>query len=378
MTADMTFTAVAEARPGPKWCARWTLSWPAYRAWFEARGGREGPDRAECVAALARYMPELVPVHRRLAMLAGGDDLAARFLSTWCPPPYLGGCSVAAIPSDGAATLVRNYDLSPDLNEGLLLRTEWTGTPVMGMTEFLWGLSDGINAHGLSVALAFGGTHATGRGFGICTILRYVLETCRSVAEARAVLARVPSHMDYNLVLADAAGETASVEMHAGGGCTARAPSIATNHQLSAPLPDKASFTRTVERRACLSRLVSGAGPLEDKLGAFLAPPLYQTDFAGGFGTLFTAVYAPREARMRLLWPDAEMCQNLSDFKETTRHVQLAPAPRDASGAETSAPGFAELLRHVPPRNRPAARNWLDRAERGQIDWVAFGMLFAA
>jgi len=42
--------------------------------------------------------------------------------------------------------LLRNYDLSPDLNEGLLLRSEWTGRPVMGMVEFLWGLSDGMGS----------------------------------------------------------------------------------------------------------------------------------------------------------------------------------------------------------------------------------------
>jgi hypothetical protein len=44
--------------------------------------------------------------------------------------------------------LARNYDFSPDLKEGLLLRYEWTGTPVMGMVEFLWALSDGVSASG--------------------------------------------------------------------------------------------------------------------------------------------------------------------------------------------------------------------------------------
>ncbi|WP_092812329.1 C45 family autoproteolytic acyltransferase/hydolase [Roseivivax marinus] len=378
MSAEMTFDAVAETRPGPKWRQRWELSWPAYRAWFEARGGHHGPDRATCEAALAQYMPELVPVHRRLTMLAGGDDLAARFLSTWCPPSYLGGCSVAAFARDGAGHLVRNYDLSPDLNEGLLLRTEWTGTPVMGMTEFLWGLSDGINAHGLSVALAFGGTHETGEGFGICTILRYVLETCRTVTEARAVLERVPSHMDYNLVLADAGGDTASVEMHAGGGCTARSPAIATNHQLSAPLPDKAAFTRTVERRGCLSRLLAGSDPVETTVRAFLEPPLHQTNYAAGFGTLFTAVYATGQREMRLLWKDGEMRQRLDEFSEETRTVRFADTAATSVPTESGQPAYADLLRYVPERNRDAARDWLDSAERGRVDWVAFGQLFAA
>ena len=217
MTAmSLTFDAVNEALPGPKWRARWDRSWPAYEAWFVARGGDDGPSRAECRAALKHHMPELLPVYDRLVLIAGGSDRAARFLATWNPPRYLGGCSLAAL-SDGVETrLVRNYDLSPDLNEGLLLRSEWTGRPVMGMVEFIWGLSDGINAAGLCVALAYGGRSQTGSGFGITTILRYVLETCEAVDQALAVLARVPSHMAYNVVLADAGGRTASVELSPG------------------------------------------------------------------------------------------------------------------------------------------------------------------
>src|SRR5262245_40790095 len=231
MTLSLDFDAVAEPRPGPKWAARWARSWPAYQAWFAARGGVHGPSRAACDAALGAYMPELVPVHRRLTRLAGGGDLAARFLSTWCPPLYLGGCSVAALSRDGAVRLVRNYDLSPDLNEGLLLRSEWTGSSVMGMVEFLWGVSDGVNARGLALALAYGGRADVAQGFGVTTILRYVLETCGTVAQALAVLGRIPSHMAYNIVLADRFGATASIELHPGGGLTRRRPAVATNHQ---------------------------------------------------------------------------------------------------------------------------------------------------
>ena len=210
-------------------------------AWFSASGGERGPSCAACEAALATHMPELVDVHWRLTRLAGGGDLAARFLSTWCPPRYLGGCSVAALSREGAVRLVRNYDLTPDLNEGLLLRSEWTGSPVMGMVEFLWGVSDGVNARGLALALAHGGRPDVAPGFGVTTILRYVLETCGTVAEGLAVLGRVPSHMAYNIVLADRHGATASVELRPGGGLTRRRPAIATNHQADAGIADAGS-----------------------------------------------------------------------------------------------------------------------------------------
>ena len=218
MTMTLTFDAVSEQAPGAKWHKRWLRSWPAYEAWFVARGGDAGPERSACRAALDRHMPELLPIYDQLVAIAGGGDRAARFLSTWCPPRYLGGCSLAAMSDGTDVRLLRNYDLAPDLNEGLLLRSEWSGRPVMGMVEFLWGLSDGINDAGLSVALAYGGRSETGEGFGVTTILRYVLEVCDTVEEALIVLDRVPSHMAYNLVLADASGATASVELAPGGG----------------------------------------------------------------------------------------------------------------------------------------------------------------
>ncbi|HSM40523.1 MAG TPA: hypothetical protein VK862_07205, partial [Afifellaceae bacterium] len=128
----LTFDAVDEPLPGPKWVARWRRSWPAYEAWFISRDGDRGPSAPECRQALDRHMPELVETYDSLVKLAGGSDRAARFLSTWCPPPYLGGCSLAAVADKKDVRLVRTYDLSPDLIEGLLLRTEWTGRGVMG------------------------------------------------------------------------------------------------------------------------------------------------------------------------------------------------------------------------------------------------------
>lgn len=373
MSASLTFDAVAEDAPGERFFARWSRSWPAYRAWFVAQGGEAGPDRATGEAALARHMPELVPVHARLVDLAGGDDLAARFLAAWRPPVYLGGCSIAALPGRHGPRLIRNYDLSPELNEGLLLRSAWTGGAVMGMAEFLWGLSDGVNADGLAVALAYGGTRSVGEGFGVALILRYVLETCRDVESALAVLARTPSHMDYNIVLADAGGRTASVELHAGGGVTARPHAVAANHQLDAPLPDAAAFTRTVERRAALMRLMRGRGG-DRAADAFLQHPLFQTNYAGGFGTLFTAVYEPAIGGLRLRWPGLEMRQSLAAFVErsTTIHYGDVVEPAGIESAD-----LGDLAAWAPRSRRAAARRWAEAAQAGQVDWVAFGALFA-
>lgn len=323
----LSFAAVNEARPGKKWAARWARSWPAYEAWFLSRGGDAGPSRTDCRAAMQQYMPELVPTYDKLVALAGGSDRAARFLSTWCPPAYLGGCSLAAVSDDRYVRLVRNYDLSPDLNEGLLLRTEWTGRAVMGMVEFLWGLSDGINEAGLSIALAFGGRSETGRGFGITTILRYVLETCDTVEEALATLRRVPSHMAYNLVLADAAGQTAGVEMAPGGGMRVMPLAIGTNHQSGGAAADRPIFTRTFERHAHLTGQRSA--PLELRR-AFLKAPLLQDRYRDGFGTLFTAEYDPKARTLGLTIDGACWDHDLAAFVEGCCEADYAK--READG----------------------------------------------
>ncbi len=321
----LTFDAVDESVPGPKWAARWERSWPAYQAWFTARGGDAGPSRAACRDALERHMPELLNVYDRLVTLAGGSDRAARFLSTWCPPTYLGGCSLAALSDGRDVRLVRNYDLSPELNEGLLLRTEWTGRAVMGMVEFLWGLSDGINDAGLSVALAYGGRSESGRGFGITTIVRYLLETCDTVGDALAALKRVPSHMAYNLVLADAAGWTASVELSPGGGVKVMAQAIATNHQGANTVADRPAFTRTFQRHAHLKGLRVSPRKLNRQ---FLKRPLLQDRYAEGFGTLFTAEYDPKARTLGLTIDGTRWDQALDAFTEGRREARyVTPVP---------------------------------------------------
>ncbi|HUF80705.1 MAG TPA: C45 family peptidase [Burkholderiales bacterium] len=375
MAHSLTFDAVCEPLPGRKWRARWDRSWPAYEAWFRTRGGDAGPGVETCLAALRRHMPELVPVHAALADLCGGGDRARRFLSTWCPPAYLGGCSLAARSQDGVVRLVRNYDLSPELNEGLLLRSEWTGMPVMGMVEFLWGLSDGVNTAGLSVALAFGGRHEVCEGFGVTTILRYVLETCTDVPGALCVLGRVPSHMGYNIVLADHTGAVASVGLIRGGGMRRMRGGIATNHQHDQRSTSRAAFTRTVERRAHLEALVARQISPEELAARFLEPPLFQRDYDRGFGTLFTAEYDPCSGSLVLKWPGEDWRQSLRKFSEGSRTVDYGVA--DAS--ENDLARSLEVLRPFLAAGSGAAFDaWLVAARSGTPDWTRFGALFAA
>ncbi len=361
MTASLTIEAVCEAQPGPKWKSRWDWSWPAYEAWFLGRGCANVPEQQECEAALAHYMPELVPTYRRLRRFSGGGERAARFLSGWCPPAYLGGCSIAAQTDGRDIRLVRNYDLSPDLNEGFLLRSEWTGRAVMGMVEFLWGLSDGINDAGLSVALAFGGRGTTAPGFGITHIVRYILETCDTVAAAVRTLRRVPSHMAYNLVLADASGRLASVEMQPGGGIRLLPQPLATNHQHGPELVDRAAFTRTYERRSHLEELLATRVHPAELRRHFLEKPLFQDNYRAGFGTLFTIDYDPAERKMSLLWPQDEWHQAIDRFEEGSRTVHYVD---ESDPVLDPGPWAGDVLRDT---------DWYS----DRVDWVQFGWRIA-
>jgi predicted choloylglycine hydrolase len=67
------------------------------------------PGYVASVKKLREHMPELWPVYERLVELAGGGDLAFRFLTLYRPPPYLLGCS-QAVWLGQEPFLVRNYD----------------------------------------------------------------------------------------------------------------------------------------------------------------------------------------------------------------------------------------------------------------------------
>jgi Acyl-coenzyme A:6-aminopenicillanic acid acyl-transferase len=239
----LTFYAVAEPEPGPGWQRLFSSAWPAYRRWYLRDGAAARTGLRECQQMLARHMPELVPTWRRLVELAGGDPLAAQMLTLYNPPPYITGCS-QAVHLGAERALVRNYDYAPELFERVVLGSSFTGRRVVGTSDCLWGLVDGMNDAGLAVSLAFGGRPTTGTGFGIPLVLRYVLEVCDSAAQARQTLARLPVHMPYNVTVTDLGGDYFSVFLDPASDPVFTASPIATNHEL-APAPGNVGAPRS-------------------------------------------------------------------------------------------------------------------------------------
>ncbi|NNM81177.1 MAG: hypothetical protein HKL98_01030 [Burkholderiales bacterium] len=297
-----SFHSVEETFPGKKWLEHFHAALPAYRSWF-ARD-RERPGLQECVDALERHMPELVPIWKHLVAISGADENDARMLTFYCPPPNLSGCS-QAVWTRYTPTLVRNYDYAPEYCEGRIMKTRWHNQEVIAATDCLWGVLDGMNQHGLSVSLAFGGKTCVTEGFGVPLILRYVLEFCTDVDEAVKVLCRVPAHMAYNITLLDAFGQVRTVELTPFSRPNVTYKALAVNHQGDFEITNYAMFSRSFERQQFLiGKLTDPLISIESFVNAFEFRPLFSSNYSQGFGTLYTAIYNPRLRAMEYRWPN--------------------------------------------------------------------------
>lgn len=312
----LTFQAVAEDTPGPKWSRQFDRFRAAYLKWWASEGLALRPTYTECRRAFHKHMPEILPLYDELCELAGGGDMEARFLSLYCPPRYKSGCSQAIWPGE-APMLVRNYDYDPNAFDAVILKTRWQGRGVIGTADGMFGLLDGMNDAGLAVSLTFGGRQAHGRGFGVPIILRYLLQTCETAKEAGEVLKRVPSHMTYNVTVLDKTGAYVTAYLAPDRETILAKTPVATNHQERVEWQSHARETATVEReRYLLHKLTLHPETQAKFIRAFLQPPLYSLAFATGFGTLYTAAYHPSEGKMACIWQGRSWEKSFEDFPE--------------------------------------------------------------
>ena len=323
---SLTFRALAEDQPGPKWAAQFSAYWPAYKAWWSREGLSGRPTYHEGRQAIRKYMPEMLDLYDTLCELVGGGDMQSRFLSFYCPPKYLAGCSQAIWPGD-EPLLVRNYDYDEDAFDAIVLKTRWNDRGVIGTSDGLFGLVDGMNDAGLCASLTFGGRREVGEGFGVPLILRYILQTCTTAKDAGEVLKRVPCHMSYNVTVLDADRRFLTAYLTPDRPAVITHAAVATNHQERVEWSSHARFTATVEReRFLLQRLTLHPDTQEKFIGAFLKPPLYSTAFSSGFGTLYTAAYRPRRGEVDINWPGRTWNKGFAAFPED--HVRVVfPSP---------------------------------------------------
>jgi predicted choloylglycine hydrolase len=175
-----------------------------------------------------------------------------------------------------------------------------------------------MNDAGLAVSLTFGGRFVSGPGFSVLIVVRYLLETCSTVGQALAKLATLPVSLAQNLTLVDPAR---AVTAYVGPdlAMTIAGDACATNHQ-QFPVPDEQEkFSRTQERLAA----IRAAGAAAADVAVMLKPPLYQTAYDQGMGTVYTARYRPGEGRVTYYWPGTTWEQPFEKFTPDTRTVTL-------------------------------------------------------
>lgn len=301
----LTFKSLTEERPADALRQAFAHGWPGWSAWMRKRRTVTTKDVRDARLALRQHMPEFETLWDRWQEVCGDAPETAVFLSFWSPPRYLVQCSQAVMADDQGPLLIRNYDLDPKVNEATLLSSNWRGRRVAGMVEGIVGLADGMNDAGLAASLTFGGRTVSSNGFGIPLIIRYVLELCTDVQQAVEALRTVPSHMSYNVTVADTAGGWATVMLAPDRPAIVTDDRFTTNHQLGVEWPRHGRFSNTLERAKHLASMFESTHLSTDLLiNEFLRAPLASTGYEKGFGTIYTAVYRPLARRMSLHWMD--------------------------------------------------------------------------
>jgi len=310
--------AFHEDRPGPRWRALYDGTWPGYRSWYLRPGTGTRPTVSEAETALLRHMPELHPTWERMVALTGRDATTASMLTGWNMPAFAPACSQVVI-NTGPRALIRNYDYHPDLFEQVVMSTRFSQREVIGTSDCLWGLVDGMNSHGLAISLTFGGARGSDTGFGIPMVVRYLLEVAGTVEEAVTALSRIPISMSYNLTLTDRSGDYRTVYV-APGVFEQRDCPLATNHRFDEPEdPDHARRFRSLERQAHLRGLLADGLAADEVAQEFLRPPLRSPYYANGFGTLYTADYRPDSGEVHYRWPGTTWSRRFSSSDAEVR-----------------------------------------------------------
>jgi hypothetical protein len=133
-----------------------------------------------------------------------------------------------------------------------------------------------------------------------------------------------------------------------------------TNHQLCVDWPAHARRSRSIERKDFLTNLLAKRQPSGERvLAAFLAPPLFSTNYAEGFGTVYTTLYRPGERSMALHWRgQPQWKKTIKAFCEDQRTVvyPIDLEPTSAMFPPAPPPGFLRLWRRRAGDDRQTRR----------------------
>lgn len=208
-----------------------------------------------------------------------------------------GGCS--AVMSGGVYG--RNYDFWPRGYEARFALVQAHGSYAsIGGTHQLTGRLDGMNEHGLTIGLHLVRARPRSPGLTSTLLVRRVLDSCATTAEAIALLRRLPHAMQYNYSLLDAGGVAAVVEAGAGAVAVRAGDWLAcTNHFQSMQLKGlNRRVAHSIDRLPPLEGWAARVLSAEQTFKAlnFPASPAFHN--YGNAQTLHTIVAEPAKRRL--------------------------------------------------------------------------------
>lgn len=212
-------------------------------AWFRPASDPHQMDREQIAYALRqlelvdKYDPGLV---EELGELAKGlgisfEQAAAVTLTSGMRGSGLGCTAFVAESKSGDIYLARNLDFNLTGSRTVYLArftSPTDGFATFGGTEALLGYTEGINEHGVAIAMALVpmGNYdwktwlpkePPGKGLLFSVAIRIALETCRSARSAAEFLSSIPHLEPFNFLIADPSGDVFVVEA-APWGCELR------------------------------------------------------------------------------------------------------------------------------------------------------------
>ena len=121
--------------------------------------------------------------------------------------------------------------------------------------------------------------------------------------------------LPWNVTLVDA-GRPVTVYLGPDIELTEAPDACAANHQ-HLPLSEEDERTTRTQQRLAAIRAAGG------DVSAMLRPPLYESRFDDGYGTLYTADYQPTQRRVTYHWPGQTWEQSFDRYSAGSRSITL-------------------------------------------------------
>ena len=171
-----------------------------------------------CKVEYKQYYPELLD---EIQGIADGQQLPAAKLETILFCMYCmrfdHRCTCFAFSNENDIIFARNSDFLVSIEKLYMncLYALGEAYAFNGNTTAYVEMEDGVNEHGLAAGLCFVYPKVNKPGFNAGMLIRYILEKCKTTADAVSALKNLPIASSQTITLADKSGDIAVVECNA-------------------------------------------------------------------------------------------------------------------------------------------------------------------